>query len=69
MSNPNNDVNFKKTSELVNIDETGKVVINDPELAKMTDELSEEELDIVSGGEVNISKCHCTVKLESEVAE
>ena len=66
MSNQNNDVNLEKTSELVSIDKTGKVIINDPELAKMTDELSEEELDIVSGGEINISKCRCTSTLKAE---
>lgn len=37
-------------SELINIDENGEVVINDPELAKMTEELTQEELDEVAGG-------------------
>lgn len=51
MSNSNEDIQPKQRKSLVNIDETGKVVINSPELAKMTDELSLEELESVSGGD------------------
>ena len=39
-----------KKPEIANIDETGKVIINDPELAKMTEELTQDELDEVAGG-------------------
>ncbi|MBE8991622.1 hypothetical protein [Nostoc sp. LEGE 12450] len=50
MSNTNEDIQPKQPKDLVNIDETGKVVINSIELAKMTEELSLEELEAVSGG-------------------
>lgn len=40
----------KKKSEIVNIDENGEVIINDPELARMTEELTQDELDRVSAG-------------------
>lgn len=50
MSNSNENLQPQQSRDFVNIDETGKVVINSPELAKMTDELSLEELEAVSGG-------------------
>lgn len=40
----------KKKPEVANIDKNGEVVINDPELAKMTEELTQDELDEVAGG-------------------
>lgn len=40
----------KKKSEIANIDENGEVIINDPELVKMTEELTQEELNEVAGG-------------------
>jgi hypothetical protein len=55
VSNPNEDPkkNFNleiPKNEIITVDETGKVVIRDPELAKMSEELSSEELDAVAGG-------------------
>ncbi|RCJ26662.1 hypothetical protein A6S26_14830 [Nostoc sp. ATCC 43529] len=50
MSNTNEDIQPKQPKDLVNIDETGKVIINSMELAKMTDELNLEELEAISGG-------------------
>jgi len=47
MSNPNEE---PKSSNNIDIDETGKVVINDPELANTLEELSEEELEELAGG-------------------
>ena len=40
----------KKKPEIANIDENGEIVINDSELAKMTEELTQDELDEVAGG-------------------
>jgi bacteriocin-like protein len=61
MSNPNENLNPQKNTDSINIDETGKVIINDPELAKMTEELSIEELEQISGGDpVNGNNCPTT---------
>lgn len=62
MSNPNENIQPYQSRELVNIDETGRVVINNPELGKMTDELSLEELEAVSGSGLNI---HCPTTTNS----
>lgn len=51
MSNLNQNQSSQFSSDNISIDETGKVVINDAELAKMTDELSLEDLDYVAGGD------------------
>jgi hypothetical protein len=53
MSTPNENDSPKFSSESIDIDETGKVLINDPVLAKMNEELSQEDLDSVAGGLVD----------------
>ena len=40
----------KKNSDFVDIDESGKVEINDEEIAQISDELNPEELEDISGG-------------------
>jgi hypothetical protein len=73
MSNFNPSSNPQFSSDNISIDETGKVLINDAELAKMTEELSLEDLDYVTGGTdgsigtgesnaeiaVNLGNCSC----------
>lgn len=51
MSNFNQNPSPQFPSGSISIDETGKVLINDAELAKMTEELSLEDLDYVAGGD------------------
>jgi hypothetical protein len=44
-------------NEKIILNEDGKIVVNDPQLAKALQELSPEELDGVAGGSINIFKC------------
>lgn len=52
MSEPNNKPlsEEKKSSDIVDIDETGKVKIKDEELAQINDELTPEDLEDIAGG-------------------
>lgn len=52
MSEPNNQPSFeeKKSSDIVDIDETGKVKIKDDKIAQINDELSSEDLEDIAGG-------------------
>ena len=40
----------KKNSDFINIDEFGKVEIQDEEVAQISDELNPEELEDIAGG-------------------
>lgn len=56
MSTPN--------SDRIGINEQGEVIINDPELASVTQELSDEELENIAGGMMQddiINESRCTV--------
>nr|AVH79643.1 hypothetical protein [Nostoc sp. PCC 8009] len=50
MSNQNENLEPKKNSEQIGINENGELVINDPQLEQALQELSPEELDEISGG-------------------
>jgi hypothetical protein len=62
MSIPNENLNSEESKhESITIDETGNVVINDPELEKISDNLSPEELDSIAAGNNTVYGCGVNV--------
>ncbi|MBE9035723.1 type A2 lantipeptide [aff. Roholtiella sp. LEGE 12411] len=50
MSTPNENQNPKQASDYLEINESGELVVTDPQLADLLQELSPEELERIAGG-------------------
>jgi hypothetical protein len=61
MSQPNEEQKIKSDNDRISINEQGEVIVNDPELAKTLQELSDEELDAVAGGGNSGCNSNCQV--------
>ncbi|MCM0592879.1 MAG: type A2 lanthipeptide [Gloeotrichia echinulata CP02] len=57
MSTPNENENPKQASEYIEINENGELVVKDPKMADLLQELSPEELERIAGG--GNGNCHC----------
>jgi hypothetical protein len=50
MSTPNENENPKQASDYIEINESGELVVTDPQLAEFIQELTPEELERIAGG-------------------
>ena len=63
MSQSNEEQKIKSDDDRISINEQGEVIVNDPELANAVQELSDEELDAIAGGNNTGCNTGCTIKV------
>lgn len=65
MTNSNENLEPKKNSKQIGINEDGELVVNDPQLEQALDELTPEELEEIDGGTITVNVYRCGSKQAS----